>query len=91
MPLGVVSNAVGYSKHSNAAVTGSSVLGISCVTAASTVKRLTPHRTLLGGVGCAIMLAASYKGRELERTQVEMLETIEAQAKNESQCCSSSS
>jgi hypothetical protein len=79
VPLGLTANAVGYSNHGNVAVTSGSLLGVSCVTAAATIKRLAPRRNLLNVAGCAMMLAATYKGRELERSQAE---------EHGSQCCS---
>ena len=67
VPLGLISNAVGYYNHGNAAVTSSSLLGVSCVTAAATVKQVAPHRNIFNGVGCVLMLGASYRGRKLEQ------------------------
>ena len=69
VPLGLAANAVGYSNHRNLAVTSTSLLGVSCVTAAATVKRLAPRRNWLNAFGCVLMLASSYKGRQLERQQ----------------------
>ena len=69
VPLGLTANAVGYSNHRNLAVTSTSLLGVSCVTAAATVKRLAPRRNWLNAFGCVLMLASSYKGRQLEREQ----------------------
>lgn len=77
LPLGLTANAVSYSNHGNVAVTCGSLLGVSCVTAAATVKQLAPRRNLLSAAGCVMMLAATYKGRELEQVQA---------AKSGSQC-----
>ena len=67
VPLGLTSNAVGYSNHGNLGVTSGSLLGVSCVTAAATIKRVAPHRNVLNGLGCVLMLGASYRGRQLEQ------------------------
>ena len=67
VPLGLLANAVSHKNHGNAAVTASSLLGVAFVTAAAMVKRLAPRRNLLNAIGTMLMLAASYKGRELEQ------------------------
>jgi hypothetical protein len=46
VPLGLISNAVGYSNHGSAAVTSTSLLGVSCVTAAATVRAVNLRRLL---------------------------------------------
>lgn len=46
VPLGLISNAVGYSNHGSAAVTSTSLLGVSCVTAAATVRAVSLRRLL---------------------------------------------
>lgn len=66
VPLGLLSNGVGYSQHQNVAVTSTSLLGISCVTAAATLKQLAPRRNILSLVGCGLMFGASYRGHQLE-------------------------
>lgn len=85
VPLGLTANAVGYSKHGDVAVTSGSLLGVSCVTAAATIKRLAPRRNLLNIAGCAMMLAATYQGRELERAQAEA--QLKSGSKSGSHCC----
>jgi hypothetical protein len=67
VPLGLVANVVGYNNHGSIAITSSSLLGVSCVTAAATVKQVAPHRNIFNGVGCLLMLGASYRGRQLEQ------------------------
>ena len=67
VPLGLVSNAVGYATHESVAVTGSSLFGVACVTAAATVKRVAAQRNVLNGLGCCLMLGASYRGRQMEQ------------------------
>jgi hypothetical protein len=88
VPLGLTANAVGYSNHGNAAVASSSLLGVSCVTAAAVVKRLAPRRNLLNAIGCVLMLASSYKGRELERSSLNQGQNSKGgSAQCGSQCC----
>ena len=70
LPLGLMSNAIGYSSHANGLVVSSSLVGLACVVAAATAKQLTPRRGLINAVGCVIMLAASYRSRQLERKQM---------------------
>jgi hypothetical protein len=67
VPLGLISNAVGYPQHQSIAVTASSLTGVSCVTAAATLKSVAPHRNVLNVVGCILMLGASYRGRQIEQ------------------------
>ena len=82
LPLGLLANGVGYSKHGNVAVALSSLLGMACVAAAVTVKRLVSRRNWINAIGCVLMLAASYRGRQLEsKLQVQG-------GKRSSQCCS---
>ena len=69
VPLGLVSNAVGYPMHQSATVTASSLAGVSCVTAAATVAHFAPQRNVLNIVGCGLMLGASYRGRQIEQEQ----------------------
>ena len=79
VPLGLLANALGHSNHGSVAVTSSSLLGVLCVAAAATVKRFVRRRNWLNALGCVLMLAASYKGRELEWKQ---------KSKSSSPCCS---
>ena len=65
-PLVLLSSAVGYSKHKSSATTSAALLGLSSMTAAASVKQLAPHRNVLNGIGCVLMLGASYRGRLLE-------------------------
>ena len=67
VPLGLLSNAVNYPQHQNAAITTSSLMGVTCVTAAATVKRLAPYRNPLNIAGCVLMLGASYCGWQTEQ------------------------
>ena len=64
IPLGLLSNAVGYPQHQNLAVTGSSLTGIAAVTAATSAAA-APYRLYLNLSGCALMLGSSYFGNRL--------------------------
>ena len=65
-PLVLISSAVGYSKHKSSATTSAALLGLSSMTVAAMVQRAAPHRNVLNGIGCVLMLGASYRGRQLE-------------------------
>jgi len=65
IPCGVLSNAVGYPQHQSAAVTGVSLTGVSCMTAAVTWKACAPYRLPINLAGCAMMLGSSYYGNQI--------------------------
>lgn len=67
VPLGLLANAVSYPQHQSVPTTSASLLGVTCVTAAAVATRLAPHRNVLNGVGCVLMLGASYHQRQLEQ------------------------
>lgn len=70
--------------HSATAVTTSSLLGVACVVAAPTVKRFRLRANLLNAVGCARMLGASYRGRQLE---TELRDVQRKEGVPQSKCC----
>mmetsp|Transcript_13859 Transcript_13859/g.29009 ORF Transcript_13859/g.29009 Transcript_13859/m.29009 type:complete len:211 (-) Transcript_13859:181-813(-) len=65
IPCGLISNAVGYPKHQSLEVTGSSLMGISLVTAAAAWAAVARYRLYLNLSGCAMMLGSSYYGKRL--------------------------